>query len=275
MQASVHQWRTHHLFEVRIDAMMTDQVLRAVDDAVETRSRLLIGMVNAAKMVMMRRDEGLRRAVLGADLILADGMSIVWSCRLFGLPIPERVTGIDLMEAVLKRCHERHYRVYCLGATDAVIGEIRCRIEDEYAGAVLVGARNGYYTADDEEAVAKEIAKARPDVLFVGMSSPRKEKFLAHWSSTLGVPVCHGVGGAFDVMAGKVRRAPRLWQALGMEWAYRVWQEPKRLCRRYLFVNTVFVGMVAMEAARGVRRWAIGSPASTSPVWRRIRTSHQ
>ena len=94
------------------------------------------------------------------------------------------------------------------------------------------------------------ISSARPDILLVGMTSPKKERFLARWSDALTVPVCHGVGGSFDVLAGKVRRAPLLWQRLGLEWLYRVKQEPRRLWRRYLVTNTVFCAMVATSLAR-------------------------
>jgi len=120
-------------------------------------------------------------------------------------------------------------------------------IHREYPGVVVAGSRNGYFEDDDEEQIAKSISDAKPDMLFVAMTSPKKEKFLAHWRDTLNVPVCHGVGGAFDVMAGKVRRAPAIWQKLGMEWAYRVMQEPRRMWRRYLVTNTLFLWMLTRE----------------------------
>jgi len=227
-----------------------EQALDRVDAAIATRTRLRIGVVNAAKIVNMASDASLREDVLASDLVLADGASVVWARRLLGRPLPERVAGIDLMIGILRRGNERGYRVFCLGATREVLDGVCARIAADFPGIVLVGARDGYYSDADEEALAAEIDQSKPDVIFVAMTSPRKERFLARWSQRLDVRVWHGVGGSFDVLAGKVRRAPRLWQQLGVEWLYRVLQEPRRLWKRYLVTNTVFCAMVAREALR-------------------------
>ena len=239
---------------VNVAALTLEGMLAQADRVIAERRRLLVGVVNAAKLVNMRRDPTLRAAVLAADVILADGVSVVWAARVLGRPLPERIAGIDLMVRLLERAHEQRYRVYCLGATEEVLGTLTRRMRRDYPGVRLVGARNGYFPVEEEPGIAAKIADAGADVLFVGMSSPRKELFLARWADTMGVPVCHGVGGSFDVLAGKVRRAPAGWQRLGLEWLYRVRQEPRRLWRRYLVTNTLFVGMVAAELARrGVR----------------------
>lgn len=235
---------------VPVDALTMDQVLDRVEDAVARRAQLQIGVVNAAKVVNMRRDPALREDVLSSDLILADGIAVVWAGRLLGRALPERVAGIDLMHGIFRRGAARGWRVFCLGATRAVLDGVLARIATDYAGLVVAGSHDGYFKEAEEESVAAEIGASRADVLLVAMTSPKKEKFLARWSETLGVPVCHGVGGSFDVMAGKVERAPELWQRLGLEWLYRVKQEPRRLWRRYLVTNTLFCGMVAQAAAR-------------------------
>lgn len=221
-----------------------------VDEAVMGRERLQVGVVNAAKIVNMRRDPELRADVLASHVVLADGMSVVWASRLLGCPLPERVAGIDLLHGILARGRQRGYRVYLLGATEEVVAAASQRIQELYPGVVIVGRHHGYFSGAEEEAVASEIAAARPDVLFVAMTSPRKERFLARWSETLGVPVLHGVGGSLDVLAGKVQRAPESWQRLGLEWLYRVKQEPGRLWRRYLVTNVAFAALVAGEVAR-------------------------
>jgi N-acetylglucosaminyldiphosphoundecaprenol N-acetyl-beta-D-mannosaminyltransferase len=238
-----------HLFGIPLHALRMNAVLACADVTIARRGRLLVGVVNAAKVVNMRRDPALRQAVLAADMILADGASIVLASRVLGRSLPERVTGIDLMTRLLQRGNERGYRVFCLGATDDVLDQVAGRIAADYPNLRLVGRRNGYYTPAEEAAVADEIAAAHPDMLFVAMTSPKKELFLARWSARLNVPVCHGVGGAFDVLAGKVKRAPRAWQALGLEWLYRVLQEPGRLWKRYLVTNTLFCGLVLRELA--------------------------
>ncbi len=254
MFAQFGQWPTRHLFDVRIDALTTEEMIEAADRAIAARSRLLIGVLNAAKLVNMARDQQLRRAVLGADVTIADGMAVVWACRLLRQRLPERVTGIDVMLRLLERANLRQYRVYCLGAREEVLQQVTARISTEYPGVQLVGARNGYFTPDQEADVAREIAIARPDILFVGISSPKKERFLADWVPVINVPVCHGVGGAFDVLAGLVKRAPGMMQRAGLEWLYRVSQEPGRLWKRYLITNALFAGMVARECGTALRR---------------------
>jgi N-acetylglucosaminyldiphosphoundecaprenol N-acetyl-beta-D-mannosaminyltransferase len=247
MTVSVAPPASRELLGVPIDAMTMEEVLARVDEVIARRGRLKIGVVNAAKIVNMRRDQELRRDVLSSDLILADGMSVVWAGRLLGCPLPERVAGIDLMLGMLRRGNEQGYRVYCLGATDEVLNRAMARIAADYPKVKLVGQHDGYFPSEVEPVIAAEVAAARPDVLLVGMTSPKKEQFLARWGAQLGVPVCHGVGGAFDVLAGKVKRAPRLWQRLGLEWLYRVKQEPRRLWRRYLVTNALFVLLVLTE----------------------------
>jgi N-acetylglucosaminyldiphosphoundecaprenol N-acetyl-beta-D-mannosaminyltransferase len=242
------------LFDVPIHAMTMGDALDAIHDAIARRRTLQIGVVNAAKLVNMRRDALLRQDVLSSALILADGMSVVWASRLLGRPLPERVAGIDLMIGMLQRGHERGYRVYCFGATEEISQKVSERIAVDYPRVQLVGRRNGYFTEQEEAGIAEEIAASRADVLFIGITSPKKERFLARWSGRIGVPVCHGVGGSFDVLAGKVERAPALWQRLGLEWLYRVKQEPLRLWRRYLVTNTLFCGMVALEYVRSFSR---------------------
>lgn len=235
------------LFGVPIHALTMDAMLHEVDETIRYRKRLLIGVVNAAKLVNMHREPALARAVLSADLILADGMAVVWACRLLRRPVPERVAGIDLMERMLDQARRYGYRVFCLGATDEVLSAAVRRMRCDHPGVQIVGQHHGYFSIDQESQVAAEIRAARPDVLLAAMTSPKKEQFLARWSAELNVPVCHGVGGAFDVLAGKVRRAPRVWQRAGLEWLYRVLQEPRRLTKRYVVTNTIFCGMLLSE----------------------------
>jgi len=235
------------MFGIPIAAITMAGVISLLDNAIARRDHLQVGVVNVAKIVNMRHDQALRQSVLSSDIILADGMAVVWASRLLGCRLPERVAGIDLMMALLARADQRGYRVYCLGATSEVVEKVAVRIPRDFPGAHLVGYHTGYFGQDDEHVVAEEIAAARPDILFVAMTSPRKEYFLARWSQQIQVPVSHGVGGSFDVLAGKVRRAPELWQRLGLEWLYRVKQEPRRLWKRYLITNTLFCAMFVSE----------------------------
>jgi N-acetylglucosaminyldiphosphoundecaprenol N-acetyl-beta-D-mannosaminyltransferase len=139
----------------------------------------------------------------------------------------------------------KHYRVYVLGGEREVLDRALARLRREYPALTIVGHHDGYFSEDDEPAVAAEIRASRADMLFVAMPSPRKEYFLARWGDELEVPFTMGVGGAIDVVAGTRRRAPVLLQRLGLEWSFRLVQEPKRLFRRYLVTNTRFISMVA------------------------------
>lgn len=236
------------LFGVPIAAVTLAEAVDLVERAADERRRLDIGVVNAAKIVNMQTDSELRNSVLGSDIIFADGMSLVWAARLQRKFLPERVAGIDLMYALLERGNETGLRVYCLGAEEWVSQEVAQRIKDEYPGVRLVGYRNGYFSEEEQAGIADDVRKSGADVLFVAMSSPYKENFMARWADRMQVPVTHGVGGSFDVFAGKVTRAPRIMQDLGLEWLYRVMQEPRRLWRRYLHTNWVFIRMVVRAA---------------------------
>jgi N-acetylglucosaminyldiphosphoundecaprenol N-acetyl-beta-D-mannosaminyltransferase len=254
MRQSTGHAPTCSLFGISIAALTLDQVLDLVHETIVNRGRLQIGVVNAAKIVNMRRDGSLGEDVLASDIILADGAAVVWASRLLGRPLPERVAGIDLMMGMLQRGNEHGYRVYCLGATEEVSNEVVDRIAASYPNVRVTGRRNGYFSGQEEQSVAEEIAASQPDILLVAMTSPKKENFLARWSNLIRVPVCHGVGGSFDVLAGKVQRAPRAWQRLGLEWLYRMRQEPGRLWRRYLVTNTLFCVMIIAEVFRQRRR---------------------
>ncbi len=212
-----------------------DRVARCIDAGDPCH----IGVVNAAKLVNMRRNPALSRAVLASDVIYADGMSIVLASRLLGSPLPERVAGIDLMLGILEHGNRAGYRVYCLGATEEVSRRAAMTIADRFPNVRIVGRRNGYFDERDEPAIVDDILRSRADVLFVAISSPKKELFMARWADRLNL-VTHGVGGSFDVLAGLVQRAPRTWQRCGLEWLYRVAQEPRRLWKRYLTTNSAF-----------------------------------
>jgi N-acetylglucosaminyldiphosphoundecaprenol N-acetyl-beta-D-mannosaminyltransferase len=210
-----------------------------------------VGCVNAAKLVRMRGNDRLRDAVTGCDLVLADGQSVVWASRLLGQPLPERVAGIDLLLGLLPEAARRGQRVYFLGAREDVLGRMLTAVADRFPDLKVAGARDGYFSAAEAPAVADAIHEARADLLFLGMSSPKKELFEEEWGPRTGAFVVHGVGGSFDVLAGEVRRAPVWWREHGMEWLYRAIQEPLRLGPRYFTTNARFVGIVARELLRG------------------------
>jgi N-acetylglucosaminyldiphosphoundecaprenol N-acetyl-beta-D-mannosaminyltransferase len=238
---------TRHLFGLEVDALTMEQTVRLAEEAVRQHERLLIGVVNAAKIAKLKADPVLRDSLLEADVLLADGQSVVWASRLLGQPLPERVAGIDLFEELLGVADREHLRVFLLGATPEVLARVEQEIATRWPGAVIAGSRDGYFTEEEADGVAEQIAGCAPDLLFLGMTTPKKEVFLGRYGERLGVPVQHGVGGSFDVLAGVTARAPQVWQRYGMEWAYRVAQEPRRLWRRYLVTNMAFLGILGVE----------------------------
>jgi N-acetylglucosaminyldiphosphoundecaprenol N-acetyl-beta-D-mannosaminyltransferase len=214
----------------------------------------------------MHRNARLREAVGGCGLVLADGQSVVWASRMLGSPLPERVAGIDLFLELLGQAARRAYRVYFLGARPDVLARMLTEVGRRYPGLAVAGARHGYFRPEEEPDVAAEIRRSDPDLLFVGMSPPRKELFVSQWGKSTCSKVVHGVGGSFDVLAGLTRRAPAWYQEHGLEWLYRAWQEPARLGRRYATTNTWFMALVARELIRrGIRPPAARAAAPAGP----------
>ena len=241
------QGNTQCLFGVNVHSLTMQQVLENIDKCITLRHSLHIGMLNAAKIINMRRSPALDADVKKSNMILADGSSILVASRLLGRALPERVTGIDLMLGIFSQGSPLGYRIYCLGATPKVLEKVQQQIALQYPGIIIAGAMHGYFSADEEIAVAEKVARSGCDILLVAMTSPKKEQFMARWGDVMNVPVVHGVGGSFDVLAGLVKRAPAPWQKLGLEWLYRVLQEPKRLWRRYLVTNTLFMCLLTKE----------------------------
>jgi N-acetylglucosaminyldiphosphoundecaprenol N-acetyl-beta-D-mannosaminyltransferase len=238
------------LFGVAMDPLTMDQTVQRCLAAVRDGERLEVGVVNAAKLVAMRRDPRLRAAVTGCDLVVADGQAVVWAGRLLRARLPERVAGIDLFTRLLDAAERAGHSVYLLGAKPHVVQELTRRLALSHPALKIAGARDGYFSDAEQEQVADAVRDSGADLLFLGMTSPKKEVFTAAHGARTGVRVVHGVGGSFDVLAGVTRRAPRLWQRLGLEWLYRLLQEPRRLGRRYLTTNAAFVMMTARELVR-------------------------
>jgi N-acetylglucosaminyldiphosphoundecaprenol N-acetyl-beta-D-mannosaminyltransferase len=211
-------------------------------------------VVNVDKLVKARKDPELARIISRCALVNADGMPVVWASRLLGTPLKERVTGIDLFEALMERSAREGWRVFLLGAREEVVAQVRRIYEARYPGLVVAGHRDGYWTEGEEAEVAEQVRRARTDILFVAIPSPRKERFLGAWQPRMQVPFAMGVGGTFDVACGRIRRAPRPMQALGLEWLVRVVQEPRRMFRRYFVDSIPFFGMLARALALRVLR---------------------
>jgi N-acetylglucosaminyldiphosphoundecaprenol N-acetyl-beta-D-mannosaminyltransferase len=230
---------TVDLFGIAIDRLTMDETVARIREMVRQRGLHQHVVVNAAKIVALGHDPELLEVIRSCDMVNADGMSVVWASRLLGDPLPERVAGIDLFERLVRTASEDGTSVYFLGATEAVVEEVAAVYSRRYPGLRIAGFRNGYW--DDDEAVVAAVRACAPDYLFLAIPSPRKEFWVRDHLEALGTPFVMGVGGSFDVVAGKVARAPLWAQQTGLEWAWRLAQEPRRMWRRYLYTNAAFV----------------------------------
>jgi N-acetylglucosaminyldiphosphoundecaprenol N-acetyl-beta-D-mannosaminyltransferase len=238
-----------------------DEAVARIDQAIAERRFCRHADLNGAIVVAMQDDDEMRASISGADLLVADGQSVVWAARLLGRPLPARVAGIDLMHRTIELAERRGYSIYILGARQDVLERAVERLREDHPALTVAGYRNGYFDEAEDASVADAIRASGADVLFVAIGSPRKEYFLGRHGPSLGVPYVMGVGGSIDVVAGVTRRAPAWIQRVGLEWAFRLAQEPRRLFRRYLVTNARFLALVAREALRNRRRRPSG-PAS-------------
>lgn len=239
-----------HILGCRVDRLDMAQTLARCEELIDAGDYAQHVVVNAAKLVMLRDDPRLSEIVEQCALVNADGQSIVWASRMLGDPLPSRVAGIDLMSELLRRAARRGWGVYILGARPEVLATAVESLQARYPGLRVVGSHHGYFDDSQAADVCAQIRSALPDLLLVAMSSPRKEYFLAEHGPELGVPFAMGVGGAIDVVAGVVRRAPPILQRLGLEWLYRLAQEPGRLAARYAATNWKFAVLLLAEIGR-------------------------
>lgn len=239
-----------------VDLLTMQETVDVIDAAIARGSATRHVVVNVAKLVACQNDAELQREIETADIVNVDGMGIVWGARLCGIPVPERVTGIDLMDALLQLCREKGYRPYFLGGRHEILVRAVDILQIRYPKLQISGYRDGYFKPEEEAEVVAAIRAARADLLFVAMPSPKKEQFNARHGPALGVPFIMGVGGSIDVIAGYVRRAPVWMQRSGLEWAFRLGQEPRRLWRRYFVTNARYASLLARELTqtRLVRR---------------------
>ena len=238
------------LLNTPIDRLSMASTVGIIDRCISEKKHIKHIVVNAAKLVYMQTNKELFNSVVSSDIINADGQGVVLAARFLGTPLPERVAGIDLMEKLIELSNRRKYKIFFLGAKEFVVQKVVSIYGSKYSKDIVAGYRNGYFSHLEEEAVANQISLSNADILFVGISSPKKELFLNKYSNVLKVPFIMGVGGSFDVVAGLTKRAPLWMQKVSLEWLYRFLQEPRRMWKRYLKTNTLFIFYVLKEKLR-------------------------
>lgn len=225
-----------------VNALSMDETVDYVKQVIARRNPPVQHVViNALKVNLMEKDPELREIVNSCPLINADGASIIWAAKKLHVPVTTRVTGIDLFLRLVEEAAKNGYKIYLFGAKQEVVEKVQSIFTEQYPALQIAGVRSGYFKPEDEEQIVADMAASGADMMFVAFSSPKKEYWVHKYLDQLNIPFVMGVGGSFDVVAGVTRRAPKVWQNLGLEWFYRFIQEPKRLFKRYIIGNMTFI----------------------------------
>lgn len=227
-----------------VDALSMDETLDKIQEYIDNKACVQHVVINAGKVNLMQEDENLTKIINECPLINADGQSIVWGSKILGNPLPERVTGIDIFTELVRISSEKGYKPYFFGAKEEIVTEVVRKFKEQYPTLQVAGYRNGYFKQEESKNIAEQINKSGADILFVAFSSPMKEFWIKEHMETMQVPFAMGVGGSFDVIAGKTKRAPKWMQKCGLEWFYRFIQEPKRMFKRYIIGNIKFIKLI-------------------------------
>ena len=241
-----------------IDNLTFNETINRIIDIINSGKTNQHVVLNAAKITLMERNKKLAKIINSCDLISADGISIVWASKFLGNKIKERVTGIDLFSKLLEIADQKMYRVFLFGAEEDIVKEAVKKIKQKYNGLIIAGYGNGFFKEEEEIEIINKINKSESHIIFVGISTPKKEYFLNKYKNELEVPFCMGVGGSFDITAGKYKRAPKWMQKNGIEWIYRLFQEPRRMWKRYSidnfkFIYTVFKYFISKKIVKNLK----------------------
>ncbi|QKX65284.1 WecB/TagA/CpsF family glycosyltransferase [Enterococcus hirae] len=242
------------LFDVQIDAVTMEKMITAINDKIMAKEPTHILGINADKINELQKNEPLQQVVQKAEIIHADGVSILLAATILNKKIPERIAGIDLMQQLLYLAQEHQYSVYFLGAKEGTINKLKKKLFEIWPNLPIAGIRNGYFSDKEWAEVAQEIKNSEPQLVFVGITSPKKEYLIDYFMNKGINSVFMGVGGSFDVLAGEIKRAPIWVQNRHLEWCFRMLQEPKRLLKRYMVGNIKFLQLTAKEKIKSINK---------------------
>lgn len=231
----------YKILNTYVNAISMEETIAIIEKIIADKKPTQHVVINASKVNLMEKDLRLRQIVNACPLINADGASIVWAAKKLGVPLRERVTGVDLFQKLVALAEDKNYKIYLFGAKEEVVVRVKDIFEKKYPNIKIVGYRNGYFTEKDEPQIVKDMAMSGADMMFVAFSSPKKEFWVNKYLEQLNIPFVMGVGGSFDIVAGITERAPEWMQKHGLEWFYRFIQEPRRMWKRYIIGNAKFV----------------------------------
>lgn len=220
------------ILSVPVHPLTMNESVAVLEEKLQKKEQAFVVTANAEIIMMCQQDKEYNNIVSEqADLVLPDGAGAVWAGRYLGNEVPERVAGFDLYNQLLKLSADKGYKAYFFGGAPGVAEAAKNKAEELYPGVQIVGCRNGYFTEAEEEYIIKEINDAAPDMLFVALGAPKQEKWLVKYRNQLKPRVLMGIGGSFDVLAGKMERAPKWMQEASLEWAFRLYKQPSRFMR--------------------------------------------
>ena len=252
------------LFQVGIDQVDNQETIQKIAEFIISKKPHQIVTPDTLAVLRARKDPKYNAILKSADLVTPDGAGILWAATTLNYPLPERVTGIDIIHNICRLAAKKGYSLYLLGSYPGVAGEVALNLTKKYPGIKIAGTHHGYFNCKDfqnceeiksggsdrnkeEEEIIAEIKEKRPDILLVGMGVPKQEKWINENLSRLDIPVCMGVGGSFDVLSGRIPRAPLWMQRHGMEWIYRSIKQPSRVFRilaLFYFIWLVILGKI-------------------------------
>lgn len=219
------------IFGIRVSKVDMKTTVSYLTDAVHNREPHQVITANPIMVMAALENPSYMEIMKSAELVVPDGTGVVWAADYCHEPVAERVAGFDLLHELLRQGESYNWRVYLLGSTPEVIRETASRLQTGYPGIVIAGYHDGYFGPDEDEQILAGILEAKPDLLFVARGADSQEPWIAKYKSRLQIPVMMGVGGSFDVISGKSRRAPKAFQKLRAEWLYRLLKEPTRYKR--------------------------------------------
>ena len=241
------------VLNVSVSAMDLADCVDTIESWVDTRQRSYICVTGVHGIIESQYDKGLRAIHNSAGMVAPDGMPVVWMARRLGFKQTDRVYGPDLMRLVFKRERSRRFRHYCYGSSQQTLEQLTTALSETYPGANVVGTLSppfGDLSPQEDESFTRAINAAEPDIVWVGLSTPKQERWMASHRDKLEAPVLIGVGAAFDFIAGRKVQAPRWMQQRGLEWAFRLATEPRRLWRRYLSIVPQFLVLAGFALLR-------------------------
>ena len=243
----MHKPEQINILGIPVSKITLKNLVDSIDFAIQNKEKLYAASLDAATVVNMKKNKESYDAITMADIISADGYYVVWASRVLGKPLPEQVCGVDIQQSCVELAYKQGYKIFFLGAEQGVLERMAQFYSEKYSPDIIAGYHNGYFSKEDEPGIVDMINKSKTDILLVGISSPKKEFFLNGNKDKLNVSFMSGVGGVFDIIGGKTKRAPAWIIKARLEWFYRFLLEPKRMWKRVFILYPTFVCYVLQE----------------------------